>query len=46
MILRGMYHSVDMNNIKKYIESLEHQVRNITNACHTVTKKPLHLFLY
>lgn len=44
VVLRGMHHSEDITNIKDAIEILGHQVRNIVNARHRVTKEPLPLF--
>ena len=44
-MLRNIHHSVDLDELKFELQTLGHEVTNISNIRHTVTKNPLPLFL-
>ncbi|KAJ2948226.1 hypothetical protein O0L34_g10036 [Tuta absoluta] len=45
VVLKKMHHSADPTEIKNEIEELGHKVINIWNMKHSVTKKPLPMFI-
>lgn len=44
VVMRGMHHSEDQEQIKVGLKSYGHIVRNVTNVLHRQTKQPLALF--
>ena len=44
MVLRNNHHSVDLDELKFELQTLGHEVTNISNIRHRVTKNPLSLF--
>ena len=44
VVLRNIYHSVDLDELKFELLKLGHKVTNISNIRHRVTKNPLSLF--
>ena len=44
VVLRNIHHSVDLDKLKFELQTLGHEVTNISNIRHRVTKNPLSLF--
>ena len=44
LVLRNIHHSVDLDDLKFELQKLGHEVTNISNIRHRVTKNPLSLF--
>ena len=44
VVLRNIHHSVDLDELKFELQTLGHEVTNISNIRHRVTKNPLSLF--
>ena len=44
VVLRNIHHSVDLDELKFELQTLGHEVTNIGNIRHRVTKNPLSLF--
>ena len=44
VVLRNIHHSVDLEELKFELQTLGHEVTNISNIRHRVTKNPLSLF--
>ena len=44
IVVKYLYHSTDTEEIRQELLDLGHNVRNIVNAQHRITKEPLNLF--
>ena len=44
IVIKYLHHSTDINEIRQEMFDLGHDVRNIVNAHHRITKEPLNLF--
>lgn len=44
VVIKGLHHSTDVNDIKSQLTALGHKVRNIVNVKSRVTKQPLSIF--
>jgi hypothetical protein len=44
VLLRNIYHSANLDELKHELQNLGHEVTNISNIRHRITKNPLSLF--